>query len=95
MVKWYLFLYNAKGIGMLVRTHHFSFKIIIDSQKFAKIVQRPSEPFTQFSPILVSYTSLVAQTVKSLPTIWETWVQSLDQEDPLEKETATCSSNLA
>ena len=29
---------------------------------------------------------LVAQTVKRLPTMWETWVQSLGQEDPLEKE---------
>ena len=33
--------------------------------------------------------SLVAQMVKSLPTIWETWVRSLGQEDPLEKEMAT------
>ena len=29
--------------------------------------------------------SLVAQTVKNLPAMWETWVRSLDQEDPLEK----------
>ena len=39
--------------------------------------------------------SLVAQTVKNLPAIWETWVLSLDQEDPLEKEMATHSSILA
>ena len=36
--------------------------------------------------------SLVAQTVKCLPAIWETQVQSLGQEDPLEKEVATHSS---
>ena len=36
--------------------------------------------------------SLVAQMVKHLPTMWETRVQSLGQEDPLEKETATHSS---
>ena len=36
--------------------------------------------------------SLVAQTVKHLPTMWETWVQSLDREDPLEKKMATNSS---
>ena len=30
--------------------------------------------------------SLVAQTVKRLSTMQETWVQSLDREDPLEKE---------
>ena len=33
--------------------------------------------------------SLVAQLVKSLPAIQETWVQFLGQEDPLEKEMAT------
>ena len=33
--------------------------------------------------------------VKSLPAVWETWVWSLDQEDPLEKEMATHSSILA
>ena len=38
---------------------------------------------------------LVAQTVKSLPAVWEAWVQPLGQEDPLEKEMATHSSILA
>ena len=33
--------------------------------------------------------------VKHLPTVWETWVQSLGQEDPLEKEMATHSNTLA
>ena len=37
----------------------------------------------------------MAQTVKRLPTIWETWVQSLGREDLLEKEMATHSSILA
>ena len=39
--------------------------------------------------------SLVAQGVKRLPAMQETWVRSLDQEDPLEKEMATHSSTLA
>ena len=39
--------------------------------------------------------SLVAQMVKSLPAMQETWVQSLGQEDTLEKEMATQSSILA
>ena len=39
--------------------------------------------------------SLVAQLVKNLPTMRETWVQSLDWEDPLEKGKATHSSILA
>ena len=37
----------------------------------------------------------VAQTVKRLPAMWETQVQSLGREGPLEKEMATCSSVLA
>ena len=41
------------------------------------------------------WTSLVAQTVKRLFTMRETWVQSLGQEDPLEKEMAIHSSNIA
>ena len=44
---------------------------------------------------LPSRVFLVAQRVKHLPTMWETWVQSLGQEDPLEKEMATHSSTLA
>ena len=39
--------------------------------------------------------SLVAQTVKCLPAMWEIWVPSLDGEDSLEKEMATHSSTLA
>ena len=39
--------------------------------------------------------SLVAQTVKNLPAMQETRVQSLGQDDPLEKEKATHSSILA
>ena len=39
--------------------------------------------------------SLVAQTVKSLPAMQETRVQSMGQEDPLEKEMATHPSILA
>ena len=37
----------------------------------------------------------MAQTVKRLPATWETQVQSLGREDPLEKEVATRSSTLA
>ena len=40
-------------------------------------------------------TPLVDQMLRSLPVMWETPVQSLGQEDPLEKEMATHSSNLA
>ena len=39
--------------------------------------------------------SLMAQKVKRLPAMWDTWVQSLGWEDPLEKEMANYSSTLA
>ena len=39
--------------------------------------------------------SLVAQSVKTLPAVQETWVRSLGQEDPLEKETAPHSCIVA
>ena len=39
--------------------------------------------------------SLVAQLIKNPPARWETWVQSLGQEDPLEDGMATHSSILA
>ena len=46
-------------------------------------------------PLQYSWTSLVAQLVKNPTAMWETWVQSLDWEDTLEKGTATHSSILA
>ena len=39
-------------------------------------------------PLQYSWASLVAQVVKNLPTMWETWVPSLSWEDPLEEGTA-------
>ena len=45
--------------------------------------------------LCIIWPSLVAQTVKCLPTMRETLVRSLGQEDPLEKEMATHSSILA
>ena len=41
------------------------------------------------------WASLVAQMIKNLPAVQETWVQSLGQEDPLEKRMATHFSILA
>ena len=46
-------------------------------------------------PYVAKLTSLVAQTVKRLSTMRETWVQSLGREDPLEKEMAIHSSAMA
>ena len=41
------------------------------------------------------WASLVSQTVKNLPAMWETWVRSLGWKDSLEKEMATRSHILA
>ena len=38
---------------------------------------------------------MVAQMVKNLPTTWETWVQSLGQEDPLDEEMTTHTGILS
>ena len=46
-------------------------------------------------PLQYSWASLVAQLVKNVPAVWETWVQSLGREDPLEKGKAAHSSILA
>ena len=60
---------------------------------------RPSLPHVVtikgFQLLLSSMSHLVAQMVKHLPTMRESWVRSLGWEDPLEKEMATHSSTLA
>ena len=45
-------------------------------------------------PLQYFQSSLVTQLVKNLPVMWETWVQSLGWEDPLEKGMATHSGIL-
>ena len=46
-------------------------------------------------PLQCSWAYLIAQTVKNLPAMWETWVLFLVREDPLEKERTSHSSILA
>ena len=46
-------------------------------------------------PLQYSWASLMAQTIKNLPTMQETWVRSLGWEDPLEEGMVTHSSILA
>ena len=50
--------------------------------------------YPKIPEISLSITSLMAQTVKRLPTVWEMWFQSLGQENLL-KEMVTHSSTLA
>ena len=47
------------------------------------------------SPLQFSRASLVAQLVKNLPSVWETWVRSLGWEDPLEDRKVIHSRILA
>ena len=46
-------------------------------------------------PLQYSWASLVAQMVKNLPAMWETWIRSLGWENPLKNSMATHSSILA
>ena len=56
------------------------------SQGTTNLIIKPCERFSA---------SLVVQTVKNLPAMWETWIWSLGREDPLEKGMATHSGILA
>ena len=49
----------------------------------------------RYAALCLDEASLLAQTVKNLPAMLETWVRSLGQEDPLEKGKAIHSSILA
>ena len=51
--------------------------------------------FNLYWSITTLWVSLVAQLVRNLPAVQETWVRSLGWEDPLERGTATHSSILA
>ena len=50
---------------------------------------------TQFKKKKKKRASLLAQVAKNLPAMQKTWVQTLGQEDPLEKEMVTHTSILA
>ena len=77
------------------------FKLVLEKTE----VDETGAYYTEWSkserktPIQYTYTyiwnSLVAETVKYLPTMQETWIQSPGREDPLEKEMVTHSSILA
>ena len=53
------------------------------------------QAFYKTIPYITTEASPVAHMAKNLHTVWETWVQFLGQEDPLEKGMATHSSILA
>ena len=55
----------------------------------------PSDALLEYLPSYLGFSFLLAQMVKRLSTMQETWVRSLGQEDPLEKEMAIHSSTIA
>ena len=72
---------------------HFANIFSINAQSKTPRYRQALPPFTDGQTGLGS--SLVTQTVKCLPAMWETWLQSLGWEDPLEKSMATHCSILA
>ena len=75
------------------------FKLAFTQERKGQAINSPSgaKQVYGYLPMLLGHqrTSLVAQMVKRLPTMQETQVQFLGQEDPLEKEMATHSSTIA
>ena len=97
---------NQKLVGGVPQTPLTRFPVFLDSsvgKESASNVGDPSlipgpgrSPGEGISyPLHCSWASLVAQLAKNLPAMWETWVQSLDWEDSLERGKATHSSILA
>ena len=78
--------------NILARVYKFFFKRINLTQTMLPI-PKVWNLFLNCYPLNIN--SLVAQTIKHLPTMWETQVRALGQEDPLKKEMATHSSILA
>ena len=72
-----------------------SWKERLSSQWHPSCTATRSELSFSLWQFLCSGTPLVAQMVKNLPALQETWVRSLDQEDPLEEGMATHSCILA
>ena len=69
------------------------FVVIHTVKGFSVVNEAEVDVFLELSHFF--WASLVAQLVKNPPAMWETWVQSLGWEDPLEKGKATHSSILA
>ena len=84
---------TGDGFHLGTARGHLSLSLLL-LRPYAKVLKGP--PLMGFVLFLACYrASLVAQTVKRLPTLRETRVRALGQEDPLEKEMATHSSILA
>ena len=101
-------VFHVKGLQSLIPKVYLSSKNFMTSCIWLKAEQHIFKWFFLFKLcllykeiiqhlLLISYyrASLVAQMVKNLPAMWETWVRSLGWEDPPEEGMATHSSLLA
>ena len=92
-----------ENVCLHISTIHPNFPVLLsplhESFDQSSLGDRPSlikKTTVQIKHILFIFrTSLVAQMVKRVPTMLETWIQSLGREDSLEKEMATHASTLA
>ena len=95
---------SENNLGIIIRSIGFSYVSLVESfVGTGKIWLEKGMGMNEKSDRIISFSgeyiqcwaSLVAQTVKSLPEVQQTWVWSLSREDPLEREMATHSSTLA
>ena len=84
------FHFDKKCQNDKMTCHFEKCKVYVSFVKFCKVHCK----FLFINGYRILQASLVAQMVKNLPTMQETRVQSLGQEDPLEKEMATHFCNL-
>ena len=89
-------LLAVQGTLKSLLQHHSSIASILWYAAFFMVqLSNPYVTTGKTTPLTIWKTSLVAQTVKHLSTMWETRVQALGREDPLEKEMAVYSSTIA
>ena len=86
-------IHTSMSIFNTSRANHFSLRFLFKRRHTAIYTQFLEATFATI--FAKKGASLMAQTVKNLPAMQETWVWSLGWEDPLEKEMATHSIVLA
>ena len=93
----YLFKIYLKNIIVSILTFSVHYFFTISPNPVCLMNEKKSvmPPFPFISVFEGLGASLVAQRVKHLPAMWETWVRALGREDPLEKGLGTHCSILA